>query len=247
MACDRCGGCGYRARVQQRPHGSDERVNTEPSYRHFCDKGTHVHLRAKHTWSPLSHGHRQDATRTQNRVLESETCGNRENLRQPNQQVMVGERGCETPTPSPGLWNDKHQVLYLVSLRECRADMRTDSEAVPQETKTQTCVRTRLAADSWIPPIGPVSRCCPDFDIRGNGAARMAESGRENTDNGVGVGDDLDQAVRMGKRKRTLQNRTHDAENRSIRAYAQSQRKHRYDRKTRTLAKQPQAVPHALK
>jgi hypothetical protein len=35
-----------------------------------------------------------------------------------------------------------------------------------------------------------------------------------------------DHAVRMGKTRRTQQNRTHDPENRSIRAYAQSQRKH---------------------
>jgi len=54
------------------------------------------------------------------------------------------------------------------------------------------------------------------------------------------VGHDLHQPLGMGKGKRTQQNRIHDAENRRIRAYAQSQRKHRYDRKTRTLPKQPQ-------
>ncbi len=33
MACNRDGHLGDRARVQQRPHGSDDRVSTEPSYR----------------------------------------------------------------------------------------------------------------------------------------------------------------------------------------------------------------------
>ena len=61
------------------------------------------------------------------------------------------------------------------------------------------------------------------------------------------VGHDLHQPVRVRKRKRTQQNRTHDAENRRVRAHAQSQGKHRYDGKTRTLPKQPQAVPHVLK
>ena len=61
------------------------------------------------------------------------------------------------------------------------------------------------------------------------------------------VGHDLHQPVRVGKRKRTQQNRVHDAKNRRVRAHAQSQGKHRYDRKTRTLPKQPQSVPHVLK
>ena len=43
------------------------------------------------------------------------------------------------------------------------------------------------------------------------------------------------------------QNRVHDAENRRVRAHAQSQGKHRYDnRKTRTLPKHSQCVPHIL-
>src|SRR5208282_1332849 len=51
-----------------------------------------------------------------------------------------------------GLCKNSHEAP-LQAWPECRADVRTDSEAVPRETKTQTCVRTRLAPDSWIPPI----------------------------------------------------------------------------------------------
>ena len=60
------------------------------------------------------------------------------------------------------------------------------------------------------------------------------------------VGHDLHQPVRVRKRKRTQQNRVHDAKNRRVRAHAQSQGKHRYDGKTGTLPKHPQAVPHIL-
>ena len=60
------------------------------------------------------------------------------------------------------------------------------------------------------------------------------------------AGDDLHQTLRMGKRKRTQQHRVHDAKNRRVRAHAQSQGKHRYDRKTRTLPKHSQSVPHIL-
>ena len=43
------------------------------------------------------------------------------------------------------------------------------------------------AAIGFRERIGPESRCYPYFDIRGNRAARMAESGRENADNRVGI------------------------------------------------------------
>jgi hypothetical protein len=49
------------------------------------------------------------------------------------------------------------------------------------------------------------------------------------------VGHDLHQPVRVRNRKRTQQNRVHDAKNRRVRAHAQSQGKHRYDGETRTL------------
>jgi hypothetical protein len=41
-------------------------------------------------------------------------------LSQPNQQVMVGERGFEPPTPWSGTMKLQLPVLYLVSLREQR-------------------------------------------------------------------------------------------------------------------------------
>ena len=69
------------------------------------------------------------------------------------------------PTFESGLCKNGHEAP-LQAWPECRADVRTDSEAVPRETKAQTSVRTRLAPDSWIPPIRrnnfrrpPVTEC----------------------------------------------------------------------------------------
>src|SRR5436853_7484664 len=61
-----------------------------------------------------------------------------------------------------GLSENGHEPP-LQAWRECRADARTDSEAVPHETKTQTCARTRLALDSLVPPISRNNFCCESF------------------------------------------------------------------------------------
>src|SRR5438034_2119648 len=70
---------------------------------------------------------------------------------------QTSDRRFPEPTTSVALFRsgfraNGHEAL-LQAWPECRADVRTDSEAVPRETKTQTCVRTILALDSWIPPI----------------------------------------------------------------------------------------------